>query len=500
MSQALASRHPESASPHASKNVQAALHTTLLRRCKSISLALLSEKQIGRIATRVRTLYFAPGEVVFRQGDAAAVRREVRYDPDSETGAKSVVMAPPFYVLTKGVLYVTAAYGALGDEVGENAGNPIATLNAGSVAGEHSALVGGTRRCTVRAAVPCMLVEVMRSHVSSALHDSLQEEADDGEEERERARRARRAARLLPMRAELAARAARAREAVSEEFVRDVERRVFGAPLGEAQRAREWSTGVHARRMRREHEHLMAEHFATQIQRALAGMRARRVLQCIRRARAARLAAVIRIQRMFRGIKERRRMREKLQNLSASAGLAAAPPGGAAAWTLQWLGQVREGREEAELDLHEATAVARLYGPIAERARRRRLEQAQRIVRAVLDGRLVGLVFRQLCEDVGGGLVPPKAVERWARGQPVVQRRRAAESDTEWELRRERREAAVREAALEWIGRTGLALALVADWRGDAAGCRQSDAQRSAENAMRQHYFHPGASVDAFEQ
>jgi CRP-like cAMP-binding protein len=498
--QDLPSRQPETVSPHASKDAQAALHIALLRRCKSVSLALLGEKQIGLIATHVRTLPFARGEVVFRQGDPAAVHREVRYDPDSETGAKSVVMAPPFYVVAKGVLHVTVTYGARGEEEGEGWGDPIATLNAGSVAGEHSALAGGTRRCTIRAAVPCMLVEVMRSHVSRALHDSLQDEADDGEEERERARRARRAARLLPMRAELAAHAARAREAVSEEFVRAVERRVFGSPLGEVQRTREWSTGVHARRMRREHEHLMAEHFATQIQRALAGMRARRVLQSIRRARAARLAAVIRIQRMFRGIVERRRMREKLQLLSAASGLATAPPGGAAAWTLQWLGQVREGREEAELDLHEAAAVAQLYGPIAERARRRRLDQAQRIVRAVLDGGLVGLVFRQVCEDVGGGMVPAKAIERWARGQPVVQRRRAAETDSEWEQRRERLEAAVREAALEWLGRTGLALALVADWRGDATGYRQSDAQLSSEKSMRRHYFQPGAAVDAFEQ
>ena len=448
----------------------------ILKKNKSVILGILQEKYLTRIAMRARMMTFEATGVVFKQGDVVHVHQVVRYD---DSDVRTVVMAPPLYVVAQGSLHVYTQDGH-GSEV------QVASITVGGVIGEYSMILGGNRCCTVRAAVPCMLIEVMRSHISRAIYESIQDELEEKEAERARSRQEKKAKRLLPLKSEREENAAREKEQVSIGFKRDIEKKIFGVILSDAQREREWSTGGFSRKMRKEHQQLMFEFYAIKIQRAIAGMRARRALMQIKRGKLERLSAVIRIQRMFRGALQRARMK---QNMAILTNQQSKGQGHAAAWTIQWLLRSRENKEEAELDLHERYVSEKYYNIIREHVRCRKLEIARKVLYAIKTGEIVGFVFRCVCADIGGAKIPAVAVERWACCMSVVKKKKTDESNSAWVLRQEKLKYAVEEAVAEWFDKTDAVRQIVSSWKYDVIGYRQCDVQRRAADTLWERFF-----------
>ena len=470
------------------RKARGVVFTELLKENKSILLGILQEKYLSRMAVRVRSVNYASGSVVFKQGDASDVHRVVRYSED--TDVRSVAMAPPFYLVARGVLVVSVTDEFDGSEVA------VATLNVGNVFGEYSALLGCRRCCTVRAAVPCELIEVMRSHLSRAVYESMQDEMDDKEAEDERIYRERKADRLLPLKAEREMNAANEKQQVSAMFVKEIERRVFGLVLSDAQREREWSSGVHARKLRKEHQRQLYEYYAVKIQHAVAGMRARRAVQKIKRARAERLSAAIRIQRMFRGAIERSRMKQKMTTLSNQL---IKGKGNAAAWTLQWLSRSRQNKEEAELDLQEKAVSEKYYRLFGDSIKLRKIDFVRKILCAMDKGTIVGMTFRCVCKDIAGPKIPAAAVRRWVYGRDVVKKEKIDESESEFDDRKKRLESRVEMAVLEWCERSSLVQNVMSEWKNDIAGYRQSEEQHHAAKRLWARFFFKGLLPDEID-
>ena len=175
-----------------------------------------------------------------------------------------------------------------------------------------SAILGSTRGCTVRAAKLSGVIQIYRSDLAIVLQKRFAAIIAAAEYERNRESIEAEERKRLQERehAKHVAVAEQANRRLQRDFVlqRQVEQEIYGQPINELARDREWATGAHARALRKEFEIRLKDMYARFVQRAI-----RRYLTAKRQAeqnlrdeylQASRLI----IQRVFRGHLARRQI------------------------------------------------------------------------------------------------------------------------------------------------------------------------------------------------
>uniref|UniRef100_A0A7S4JTG1 Calmodulin n=1 Tax=Guillardia theta TaxID=55529 RepID=A0A7S4JTG1_GUITH len=410
--------------------------------------AILSKEQLKALTSRVQLRSFGENEIVFRSGEVCSPQV---YTVRVEDGLPKLAMRPSFYIVHSGEFH---AY----NRRDPTRLKPFECLRRGSVFGELSFFLQDQRHCTVVAGCESVAIEVLLSEMLQILvpEEKLADarESEVKEEESSASHQDRYLALLKGNRSK--------KDKMYHFYRRKAEIEVFGLPLNEDSRKREWRTGAYARKLKRILNFELTIYYVVKIQFLVRRFLRRLRLKAQKAREREREKAALFLQRIARGFLARifcnkMRMTNGLQPLN-----------------FQELFE-RRRREKAQMQItaHVKQESARLWNLFnfandkilsvyRQDFRKQHLEQLKILMTAIEDGKIGKFAFYDVAKDAK---IPGKALKRWINDENIVKKRRDEETNQDFELRNQRTKELLEEQLLVWAGRNESVREAIGLWK-----------------------------------